>query len=41
MEVLVSEPPPADRTLLPSEDTLPETTLTEDVAADGRDQATP
>ena len=41
MEVLETDPPPAGRAVLPGEETLSETSLTEDVAADGRDQTTP
>ena len=41
VEVLETHPPPAGGTVLPSEKTLPETSLTEDMAADGRDQTTP
>ena len=41
MVVLLSDGPPAGWTMLPTLKTLLETSLTEDVAADGRDQATP
>ena len=41
MIVLVSNPPPAGWTLLPSDDTLLDTPPTEDVAADGGDQPRP
>ena len=41
MVVLESDGPPAGWTMLPTEKALLETSLTEDVAADGRDQTTP
>ena len=41
MIVLVSNPPPAGWTLLPSDDTLLDTPPTEGVAADGGDQPRP